>query len=85
VCNSACTTLVLLRAIRWIDVTFMHYSIFDTGALLASYDAEGDAIEALVALAAAQPARAGNLVFVAFDDEGRRVGEPVFGSYFLGD
>jgi hypothetical protein len=59
----------------------MRYSIFDTGALIASYVSEGDAINALVNLAAAAPDRAGQLVFVAFDDHGRRIGEPVFGSY----
>jgi hypothetical protein len=59
----------------------MRYSIFDTGTLIASYVSEGDAIDALVTLAAAARARAGQLVFVAFDDHGRRVGAPVFGSY----
>jgi hypothetical protein len=63
----------------------MHYSIFDAGTLLASYENEGEAINALVSLAAAKPARAGNLVFVAFDDDGRRIGAPVFGSYVCGD
>jgi hypothetical protein len=60
----------------------MRYAIFDAGTLIASYDSEGYAIDALVTLAAVDPARAGQLVFVAFDDEGRRVGQPVFGSYF---
>ncbi len=59
----------------------MHYSIFDTGTLVASFESESDAINALVTLAADEPARAGTLVFVAFDDEGRRIGAPVFGSY----
>ena len=63
----------------------MHYSIFDTGALLASYDNEGDAIDALASLAVTQPGRAGSLVFVAFDEDGRRVGVPVLGSYFCGE
>jgi hypothetical protein len=59
----------------------MRYSIFDGGAVLASYEHEGDAINALVALAAAQPARTAELVFVAaFDDRGRRLGAPVLGS-----
>jgi hypothetical protein len=67
------------------QVIAMHYSIFDTGALVASYENEGDAINALASLAVAQPTRAGSLVFVAFDDEGRRIGAPVFGSYFCGE
>jgi hypothetical protein len=63
----------------------MHYSIFDTGALVASYENESDAMSALVALATADPARAGALVFVAFDDDGRRIGAPVLGSYLCFD
>ncbi len=59
----------------------MQYSIFDTGALIASYQNESDAMSALVALATVDPARAGALVFVAFDDDGQRVGAPVLGSY----
>jgi hypothetical protein len=59
----------------------MHYTIFDMGAPIASYETEGDAINALVTLAAAQPGRAGQLVFLAFDDLGQRVGAPVLGSY----
>jgi hypothetical protein len=67
------------------QVIAMRYSIFDTGTLVASYENEGDAINALVSLATAAPARAGSLVFVAFDDEGRRIGAPVFGSYFCAE
>jgi hypothetical protein len=63
----------------------MYYSIFDTGSLLASYENEGDAMSVLVALATADPARAGGLVFVAFDDDGERVGTPVLGSYLCAD
>jgi hypothetical protein len=63
----------------------MRYAIFDTGTFVASFDSEGCAIDALVTLATIDPARAGQLVFVAFDDEGRRVGEPVFGSYFCSE
>lgn len=59
----------------------MHYSIFDTGSLVASYESEGDAMGALVTLATADPRRADALVFVAFDDEGERIGTPVLGSY----
>ncbi len=63
----------------------MTYSIFDTGSLVASYENEGAAMSALVALATADPARAAALVFVAFDDDGHRVGTPVFGSYLCMD
>ena len=63
----------------------MHYSIFDTGALLASYENEGDAMSVLVALATADPARADGLLFVAFDEDGQRVGAPVLGSYLCFD
>jgi hypothetical protein len=63
----------------------MHYSIFDTGTLLASYGDEGEAMGALVALATADPARAGGLVFIAFDDDGERIGVPVLGSYLCVD
>ena len=63
----------------------MHYSIFDTGALVASYDSEGEAMNVLVALATADPARAGALVFVAFGDDGERIGAPVLGSYLCID
>jgi hypothetical protein len=59
----------------------MRYSIYDAGTLLASYENEGDAMNALVSLAGAEPARAGALVFVAFDEDGKRIGQPVFGSY----
>jgi hypothetical protein len=59
----------------------MHYSIFDTGSLVASYENEGDAMAALVALATADPGHADALVFVAFDDDGERIGAPVLGSY----
>jgi hypothetical protein len=63
----------------------MHYSIFDTGSLIASYENEGDAMGALVALATADPVRADALVFVAFDDNGERVGTPVLGSYLCAE
>lgn len=63
----------------------MYYSIFDTGALLASYENEGDAMNVLVALATADPARADGLLFVAFDEDGQRVGAPVLGSYLCAD
>ena len=63
----------------------MHYSIFDTGALLASYENEGDAMSVLVGLATADPARASSLLFVAFDEDGQRVGAPVLGSYLCAD
>ena len=63
----------------------MHYSIFDSGALLGSYENEGEAMSALVALATPDPGRAGGLVFVAFNDEGERVGAPVLGSYLCFD
>ena len=59
----------------------MHYSIFDTGTLLASYNNEADAMNTLAMLAGADPAHSGELVFLAFDDEGERVGVPVLGSY----
>jgi hypothetical protein len=63
------------------QVIVMHYSIFESGTLIASYANEADAINALVSLAAADPGHAGALVFVAFNDEGQRVGAPVFGAY----
>jgi hypothetical protein len=63
----------------------MHYSIFDSGTLFASYENEGDAMSALVALSTADPARAHGLVFVAFDDDGDRIGAPVLGSYLCID
>jgi hypothetical protein len=63
----------------------MHYSIFDSGALLGSYENEGEAMQALVTLASADPAHADTLVFVAFDDAGQRVGTPVLGSYLCSE
>jgi hypothetical protein len=63
----------------------MHYSIFDSGTLFASYDNEGDAMNALVTLANIDPAHADSLVFIAFNDQGQRVGAPVLGSYLCSE
>ena len=63
----------------------MHYSIFDSGTLLATYEHEGDAMHALVGLANADPAHADTLVFVAFNAAGQRIGAPVLGSYLCSE
>lgn len=53
----------------------MTYSIFDTGNLVASFDREDEAYEALERLAAASPDAADGLLLVAFDDAGKPVAD----------
>jgi hypothetical protein len=58
----------------------MTFSIFDSGNLVASYDDERAAMEALTQLAHDDPESADELVLVTFDDLGELVGDPVPGS-----
>jgi predicted N-acetyltransferase YhbS len=53
----------------------MTYSIFDTGNLVASFEREDAAREALARIAEEAPEARDRLLLVAFDDDGRLVGE----------
>ena len=57
----------------------MTYSIFDTGNLVASFDEEPAAQEALDRIARQDEAAGERLVLVAFDDDGRPVDDCVPG------
>jgi hypothetical protein len=61
----------------------MTFSIFDTGNLLASYDDEQVALDALTQLVSDDPESAAEIVLVRFDDLGEPVGDPVVGSSVL--
>lgn len=58
----------------------MTFSIFDSGNLVASYDDEHAAIDALTQLVHDDPESADDMVLVTFDDVGEPVGDPVPGS-----
>ncbi len=58
----------------------MTFSIFDGGNLVASYDEEEAAIDALTQLVHDDPKSAEDVVLLTFDDRGEPVGEPVLGS-----
>jgi hypothetical protein len=58
----------------------MNFSIFDGGNLVASYEDEQAAIEALTQLASDDPESAEDMVLVTFDDLGEVVGDPLPGS-----
>lgn len=57
-----------------------NFSIFDSGNLAASYDEEPAALDVLAELVRDDPEASGELVLVAFDDDGEPAGEPVLGS-----
>jgi hypothetical protein len=59
------------------------FSIFDTGNLVASYDDEQVALDALTQLVRDDPESAAEIVLVKFDDLGEPVGDPVVGSSVL--
>ena len=61
----------------------MTFSIFDTGNLVASYDDEQVALDALTQLVRDDPESAAEIVLVKFDDLGEPVGDPVVGSSVL--
>jgi hypothetical protein len=58
----------------------MTFSIFDSGNLVASYNDEQAAIEALTQLVHDDPESAEDVVLVTFDDLGEPAGDPVTGS-----
>jgi hypothetical protein len=62
-------------------MTTMTYSIFDsTGNLVDAFDDQGAAVAALTGIATAEPDAADDAFLVAQDDEGRMVGETIYGS-----
>jgi hypothetical protein len=58
----------------------MTFSIFDSGNLVASYDDERAAMNALTQLVHDDPESADDMVLVTFDETGGPVGDPVPGS-----
>jgi len=59
----------------------MTYSIFDsTGNLVDAFDDRDAALAALTAIVAAEPGAADDVFLVTQDDEGRMVGDTVYGS-----
>jgi hypothetical protein len=61
----------------------MTFSIFDTGNLVASYDDEQVALDALTRLVRDDPESAAEIALLRFDDLGEPVGDPVVGSSVL--
>lgn len=57
----------------------MTYSIFDDGNLVASFDREDAATEALERIAKEDAASSDRLLLVAFDDEGKPVADCIPG------
>jgi hypothetical protein len=58
----------------------MTFSIFDSGNLVASFDDQQVAIDALAQLVHDDPETADEVVLIAFDENGEAFGEPVVGS-----
>lgn len=59
----------------------MTYSIFDsTGNLVDAFDRRDAAIAALKAIVQAEPDAADEVFMVAQDDEGKMVGDTIYGS-----
>lgn len=59
----------------------MIFSIFDsTGNLVASYSDEAAARQALAGIVRDEPEAAGDVALLAFDDQGRAVGDAVHGT-----
>jgi hypothetical protein len=62
----------------------MTYAIFDSSAnLVASYDDQETARQALIAIVQREPEAAEDVALLAFDDRGRAVGDALLGTSVL--